>query len=59
MEYAAFSNHDKALQHRAQHGGWVFASEGDDHCFIWFSLAFTPSKIFNHRATKGLSGQLG
>lgn len=55
MDYAAFSTIEQAKAHRANNGGWLFVS---DNAVIWFRLGFTPSTIFVHKATAGLSGKL-
>lgn len=56
MDYAAFSTPEQAKAHRAANGGWLFVS--DNTVVIWFRLGFTPSTIFVHKATAGLSGKL-
>lgn len=55
MDYAAFSTIEQAKAHRSANGGWLFVS---DNTVIWFRLGFTPSTIFVHKATAGLSGKL-
>ena len=55
MNYAAFSTIEQAKAHRANNGGWLFVS---DNIVLWFRLGFTPSAIFTHKATAGLSGKL-
>lgn len=56
MQFAGFQSTDAAKAHRAQHGGWIFVSEEGGP--TWFAPAFTPSAIFSHHVTKGLSGKL-
>lgn len=46
-----------AQAHRAQHGGWVFLPNDVRHP-IWFNTEFTPSAIFTHHITAGMSGRL-
>jgi len=59
MLYGAFDTLDTAKLHRDTHGGWIFLPEGDGSAYpIWFSLTFTPSMIFCHRLTRGMSGKL-
>jgi hypothetical protein len=55
MDYAAFNTLELAKEHRRNNGGWIFDA---GHTAIWFRLGFTPSKIFTHKATEGMSGRL-
>lgn len=55
MDYAAFSTIEASKAHRKNHGGWIFDA---GNIFIWFRLGFTPSTIFMHPATAGMSGKL-
>jgi hypothetical protein len=55
MDYASFNTLEQAKAHRANNGGWLFVS---DDSVIWFKLGFTPSTIFLHKATSGMSGRL-
>ena len=50
-----FDTIEAALAFRLAQGGWIF-TDGVNH--IWFDISHTPSTIFGHRATSGLSGQL-
>jgi hypothetical protein len=56
-DYTSFSDRASAINHRAQTGGWIFSVEGSSE-HICFSPRFTPTAIFTHHATKGLSGSL-
>jgi hypothetical protein len=53
---AWFETVENAQDWRHEHGGWIFDSEGGPA--LWFALGFTPSAIFTHPATSGLSGKL-
>lgn len=56
--YIAFESLDDALEHRNQHGGWIFAPHTVAE-FIWFHPAYTHTAICNHHATHGLEGYIG
>jgi hypothetical protein len=51
-----FANYSEALKHRANHGGWIFLTDQAEA--YWFSLEFTPTKIFLHHSLKGKNGGL-
>jgi hypothetical protein len=55
--FIGFDSVEAAKQQRDQHGGWIFIAD-DASCAIWYSSAFTPSKILTHPAGQGLSGRL-
>ncbi|MAG68211.1 MAG: hypothetical protein CMK74_20435 [Pseudomonadales bacterium] len=54
--HAGFKNLEAALDYRSSRGGWVFHTERGDA--LWFDPAHTPTTIFQHQATRGLSGKL-
>ena len=56
MKYAEFETLLDAQIYRKNHGGWIFITDRSEA--IWYSLTFTPSMIFVHRATRGRSGRL-
>lgn len=47
-----------AQAHRNQYGGWIFLPAGGERHPIWFNTEFTPSVIFTHPLTAGMSGRL-
>jgi hypothetical protein len=47
---------DAALSNRREWGGWIFHAE--DNRVFWFDMEYTPSEIFRHPLTAGLSGKL-
>jgi hypothetical protein len=53
---AWFEDVEDAKDWRHKHGGWIFASDGKP--VIWFAMGFTPSTIFTHPVTNGMSGKL-
>jgi hypothetical protein len=56
MLYAAFESLLDAKIYRKNHGGWIFLCDNGES--FWFSLDFTPQRIFIHRLTKGMNGRL-
>ncbi len=57
FSYVGFDGLPKALAYKRQLGGWIF--HANDGQVIWFDASrFTPSKIFAHPVTRGLSGCL-
>lgn len=54
--YIGFETLEGAKSHRSGHGGWIFVPETGSP--IWFSLGFTPTTIFRHSATGGMTGLL-
>jgi|FLOH01.1.fsa_nt_gi hypothetical protein len=57
--FITFETTQAARDHRHSFGtgGWIFASD-DRKIIILFPPDMSPSSIFNHQLTKGLSGDL-
>jgi hypothetical protein len=56
MEYAKFSSLLDAKAYRKNKGGWIFITEFGEA--FWFSLEYTPTRIFLSKVLSGLSGRL-
>jgi len=51
MEYACFTNKDKALSHRHTLGGWIAIDNSG--LYFWFSPAHTITAVMTHKALHG------
>lgn len=58
MDYANFKTLAEAKAHRYNHGGWLFVPTDETAGVFWFCLDYTTTPVLNHRAIRGLSGQL-
>jgi hypothetical protein len=53
-----FSTPAAAWEWQSMHGGWLFVPEDCTAQPLWFSNTYTPTKIMQHRATRGLNGKI-